>query len=80
MISGDVDRLDEELVAALCILGRVGLHGLEEYYMRGAKSGDQSHVTTASSREVFLTGYLDILTRLDAAGVRTDAVSRGRSS
>ena len=32
---GDIDRLDEELVAALRILRGVGLHGLEEYCMPG---------------------------------------------
>ena len=44
---GDVDRLDEELVAALRILRGVRLHGLEEYCTQGTKSGGQSHVTTS---------------------------------
>lgn len=50
LCSGDVDRLDEELVAALCIIGRVGLHRLEEYCMQGAESRGQSHVTTSRPR------------------------------
>lgn len=81
LVGGDVERLDEELVAAFRILGRVDLHGLEQHCMWARGSGDLSHVTIsrAGRGHGLLTGNLDILAGLDATGVGANAVSGRRT-
>lgn len=70
LIGGDGDGLDEELVAALGIEGRLLLHSLEED-CEGQSGFD---VPTGSGLVLRLTRHLDFMTGLDAARVRPDAV------
>lgn len=69
-------RLDEKLVATLDIGGRVRLHGLEEnctwISMLGALVGGRGRGGCVRTRDI------KVMAGLDAAGIGSDAVSRGQ--
>ena len=83
-LRGDQDGLDEELVAALGVRGRVLLHRLEQDCVQrkaeSATAGRRGRVPVPArgNRERGRTLDLDRLARLDATRVGADAVLLGR--